>query len=148
MLEESNERVQCQSHAFSCRKANLRSAPCRMSGSIIEEWERHTFPNVVGCELFRAKAMIKWWLKVKIGYDEDINYVIYDHKLRNALTKPIKDGSGLPGKPRVSQQSKQIILWYDFKFDAVAITPVWFGSVEQIHLYEKEHEDNDVIGFD
>ena len=94
--------------------------------------EKHTFPNVVGCEEFRAKAMIRYWLKVKAGIEDNslIKFRLYDHMERNKLTRIPKDGqTGL-----VAQHSNEVILWYDYKYDAVAITPYWFGSVH----YEKE----------
>ena len=98
--------------------------------------ERHTFPNVVGCEEFRAKAMIRYWLKVKTGL-ESVTFRMFNHLDKNKLTRPSKDGFGNFGMPAVSQHSNEIILWYDYKFDAVAITPYWFGSVH----YEKERSE-------
>jgi hypothetical protein len=100
--------------------------------SVVETWEKFTFPNVVGCDEFRAKAMIRYWLKVKIGYDEKIHFTMIDHKLKRSLTKPLKDTFGNDTSPKVQQLSKQVILWYDYKFNAVAITPVWYGTVEQL----------------
>jgi len=109
--------------------------------------EKHTFPNVVGCEEFRAKAMIRYWIKVKTGI-ESVSFRMYNHLDKNKLTRPSKDGFGKFGLPEVAQHANEIILWYDYKYDAVAITPYWFGSVH----YEKErseagfegHEENEV----
>ena len=100
--------------------------------SVILTWEKYTFPNVVGLEEFRAKALIRYWLKVKVGYEEDIYFRMYDYKKKRALTKPAKDSYGNEGTAKVVQGKKEVILWYDYKFDAVAITPIWFGTVEQL----------------
>jgi hypothetical protein len=97
--------------------------------------ERHTFPNVVGCDLFRAKAMVRYWLLVKTGI-EDTKFRIYDHMEKNKLTRPVKDVYGALGAPPISQHANEVIFWYDYKFDAVALIPFWFGSV----LYEKDEE--------
>ena len=107
-------------------------------GSIVESWEKFTFPNVVGCDLDRAKCMIRFWLKVKVGYDEEVHFSVYDHKARRALLAPQKDSFGNDGEPKVLQRSKEIILWYDYKYDAVAITPIWFGTVAQINNYSED----------
>ena len=96
--------------------------------------ERHTFPNVVGCDEFRAKAMVRYWVKVKTGV-EHVSFRMFNYKDKNKLTRPLKDVFGNQGTPRVCQHSNEVILWYDYKFDAVATTPYWFGSVH----YEKHN---------
>jgi hypothetical protein len=63
---------------------------------------------------------------------------MFSHLDKNKLTRPSKDGFGNFGLPAVAQHSNEVILWYDYKFDAVAITPFWFGSVH----YEKERSDD------
>lgn len=100
--------------------------------------ESHKFPNVVGCEEFRAKALIRYWLKVKTGI-EDTKFRIFDHTQKNKLTRPNKDVFGNDLVPAIAQHSNEVILWYDYKYDAVAITPYWFGSV----YYEKEKDEKD-----
>jgi len=100
--------------------------------SVILSWEKYAFPNIVGLEEFRAKALIRYWLKVFIKYDEDIYFRMYDYKQKRALTSPTKDAFGNIGNAKVVQGSKEVILWYDYKFDAVAITPVWYGEVEYL----------------
>ena len=101
--------------------------------------ERHTFPNVVGCEEFRAQDLIRYWLKVKTGIEDDslIKFRIYNHTERNKLTRIPKDAQ----TSMVAQHSNEVILWYDFKYDAVAITPYWFGTV----YYEKERSVDESI---
>ena len=94
--------------------------------------ETHKFPNVVGCEEFRAKAMIRYWLLVKTGSD-DVKFRIFNHTEKNKLTKVPKDSFGKFLSAPIAQHSNEVILWYDYKHDAVAFTPYWFGSV----YYEK-----------
>jgi len=101
--------------------------------------EKHTFPNVVGCDLFRAKAMVRYWLLVKTGI-EKTKFRVYDHMDKNKLTRPAKDAYGNLGIPAISQHANEVILWYDYKYDAVALIPYWFGSV----LYERESETSSV----
>jgi hypothetical protein len=98
--------------------------------------EKHTFPNVVGCDEFRAKAMVRYWIKVKTGIENSalVKFRMYDHTEKNKLTRVSKDVFGAQGLPAVAQQANEVILWYDYKYDAVAITPFWFGSV----YYEKD----------
>jgi hypothetical protein len=95
--------------------------------------EKHTFPNVVGCDLFRAKALVRYWLLVKTGI-EDTHFRVYDHMEKNKLTRAPKDAYGNLGIPQVNQNANEVILWYDYKYDGVALIPYWFGSVQ----YEKD----------
>jgi hypothetical protein len=115
--------------------------------SVVLSWEKHTFPNIVGLEEFRAKALIRYWLKVKVGYEEDIYFRMYDYKHKRSLTKPCKDSFGNEGTAKVVQGKKEVILWYDYKYDAVAITPVWFGSVEQLRDEQETVSDYSLYSF-
>jgi hypothetical protein len=99
--------------------------------------ESHKFPNVVGCEEFRAKALVRYWLKVKTGI-EHVKFRLFDHTQKNKLTRPAKDSFGNDLSAPVSQHSNEVILWYDYKYDAVAITPYWFGSVQYAKYSEEE----------
>jgi len=87
--------------------------------------------------------MIRYWVKVKTGI-EHVSFRMFNYKDKNKLTRPLKDIFGNQGLPRVCQHSNEVILWYDYKFDAVATTPYWFGSVH----YEKEQsKENESQGF-
>ena len=66
------------------------------------------FPNVVGCDLYRAKCMIRCALPHCALQFRVVPYV-FNRKM--AI---------------VSRHANEVVLFYDEKFDAVAVTPcVW-----------------------
>jgi len=66
------------------------------------------FPNVVGCDLYRAKCMIRCALPNCALQFRVVPYV-FNRKM--AI---------------VSRHANEVVLFYDEKFDAVAVTPcVW-----------------------
>ena len=71
------------------------------------------FPMVVGCDLDRAKAIIR----TRLGYYTPVNFVVAEYKPTQR------------NKPVTTYGSNTIVLWYDAKYDAVALTPHFRGAI-------------------
>ena len=78
------------------------------------------FPNVVGCDLYRATRMIRFHLP-----NTNVKFKIVPY-LRNRKHKP------------VFVEQNQVILYYDEKYQAVALTPRFAGYKEA-----DDYESND-----
>ena len=73
------------------------------------------FPGVVGSDLERAKFSIK----TKLGPYTPVHFVVQPYKQqRNALFVPTS-----------TQGNNTVVLWYDARYNAVALTPKFYGRV-------------------
>ncbi len=84
-----------------------------------------SFPNVVGCDLYRATRMIQFHLP-----HTNVKFKVVPY-LRNRKHKP------------VYVEQNQVILYYDEKFDAVALTPRFSGYQEVDERSEVSLDDRD-----
>lgn len=76
-----------------------------------------SFPNVVGCDLYRATRMIRFHLP-----NTSVKFKIVPYQ-RNRKHKPV-----------VYVEQNQVILYYDAKYDAVALTPRFSGNRDEDEL--------------
>ena len=84
-----------------------------------------SFPNVVGCDLYRATRMIQFGLPNAIVKFKIVPY------LRNRKHKP------------VYVEQNTVILYYDEKYQAVAKTPHFAGYQEVDDYSEGSLDDRD-----
>ena len=77
------------------------------------------FPNVVGCDLHRAKCMIAFALP-----HANISYKVVPYISNRKLST-------------IQRYPNQVVLYYDAKFDAVAITPTLYYSPD---WHEREED--------
>jgi hypothetical protein len=81
------------------------------------------FPSVVGSDLERAKCIIK----SKLGPHTPVHFVVQPYKQqKNAIFIPNTPGSNA------------ILLWYDERYNAVALTPKYYGRVYTKPSYDDE----------
>lgn len=71
------------------------------------------FPSVVGCDLVRAQAIIR----TRLGPLTPVKFHVVEYI------------NGRKPRATVVADNNTIVLRYDVKYDAVAITPRFFGSV-------------------
>ena len=84
-----------------------------------------SFPNVVGCDLYRATRMILFGLPNMVVKFKVVPY------LRNRKHKPM------------CIEQNTVVLYYDEKYQAVAKTPRFAGYQETDELSETSVDDRD-----
>jgi len=74
------------------------------------------FPGLVGCDLERAKCSIR----SKLGAHTRVRFLVQPYRVQRGSCVQQEDQD---------LNSNTIVLWHDQRYDAVAITPRFWGRV-------------------
>lgn len=88
------------------------------------------FPSVVGCDPYRAQQIIR----TKLGWWNDVSFAIVPYRAGQRLPTIVRGGPPPLKADRTEARHVRvglhdIVLFHDTKFDAVAITPTYYGTV-------------------
>ena len=85
-----------------------------------EQTKQMEFPGVVGSDIERAKLSIR----TKLGHTQ-VHFIVQPWRQQRGGTRAV-----------LTKDSNTIVLWYDQRYNAIALSPKFYGRV---HTYYEEY---------